>query len=256
MLKIGDVKGVIFDFDDTILDNHPLDGPVGGLHSRSRLIAVHEVGRRHNSAALQALTAQDAADAFTNAKVHSLHGAVWQMLFMAGEVSSENIDLDHPLLNEIVELKDQIHEEVLRTQAKPLPGVIEFIKALAAHGLGDKLAIASTAYRRDIRVFFEISGLDQIFPEHMIFSREQFTHPKPHPEVYEMAFKALGLKSKTGVLAFEDDPRGVMSAKAADLYICAITVRHDRKHWAGLAVPPDAVADSFSEFAHLMDLSV
>jgi len=66
-----------------------------------------------------------------------------------------------------------------------------------------------------------------------------------------MAFAKLGLsESDRGqVCAFEDDPRGIMAAKAAGLFTCAITTRYSREHLAALEVAPDLIADSYLEFA-------
>lgn len=38
------IKAIIFDVDDTLLDNLP-NSDEGGLHERSRLLAVHTIGR-------------------------------------------------------------------------------------------------------------------------------------------------------------------------------------------------------------------
>jgi beta-phosphoglucomutase-like phosphatase (HAD superfamily) len=56
------------------------------------------------------------------------------------------------------------------------------------------------------------------------------------------------------VVAFEDDPRGIMSAKAAGLYTCAITTCYSRQLLAELEVPPDLIADSFAQFATLLGM--
>lgn len=257
MPKYSDFKAVIFDVDDTLLDNHP-DGLYVGLHGITRLKACHAVGKRHGSRGLQNLTEDDAFQAFHKSKVHSLQGAVWEMLRMAKEVSSENIDPSHPLLKEIMELKDEIHAEVLRTRGKPVAGAVEFVQAWAAHGYKGKMAIASTAYRRDVDLFLDMTGLHRFFPEKKVITREQTKQPKPDPEGYNLAFATLGLPEadRSKVIAFEDHPMGIMSAKAAGLYTCVIAHRHKKAHFAGLAVPPDLIAESFAEFHKLLDLPV
>lgn len=120
--------------------------------------------------------------------------------------------------------------------------------------MAGKLAIASTANRRDIDAFLEMTDLAQYFPDNAIIARQQLTHPKPHPDAYDQAFVALGLpeEARARVVAFEDDPRGIMSAKAAGLYVCAIATNHSKESLARLAVPPDLIASSFSEFARLL----
>jgi beta-phosphoglucomutase-like phosphatase (HAD superfamily) len=48
------------------------------------------------------------------------------------------------------------------------------------------------------------------------------------------------------VLAVEDDPRGIMSAKAAGLFTAAITTRHSHASLETLAVAPDVTVDSYA----------
>lgn len=250
MLKIDDVRAVIFDVDDTLLSNHPPQLP-HGLHERSRVVSSRIVGRRHGIKGLQELTDEQALKDFHNSSVHSLHGAIWQTLTRVGAVQGE-LDLTHPLLLELVKLKDELHEETLRKYGAEVPGATKFVEKLA--GLNLPLAVASTSYRRDVTVFFEMTDLHRFFPEDRIITRENFTHPKPHPESFQTALKALGLKNASKVLAFEDDPRGVMSAKAAGLYTCAITTRYKKEALSGLAVPPDLIADSYAEFSKLLGI--
>lgn len=170
MYSYSDFSGVIFDIDDTLLDNKPA-GEALGLHELSRLMAAQEVGKRHDIAGLKEFTGPQSAQAFADAKVHTVYAAVWQMLVMAGVVlEDEEMDLRHPLLQEVVTLKEELHEDLLRTRSREVPGAGTFVASLADHGFADKMAIASTACRRDIDVFFEISGLGQFFsgpPDHI-----------------------------------------------------------------------------------------
>lgn len=244
-----EVKGAIFDVDDTLLDNNPGGGP--GLHERSRLAAVHTIGKRHNIRALAEFSAQDNLDAFRNASVHTIDGAVWNIFVMTGLADNEVINNDHPLLKEIVTLKNALHKDILLREGEEVPGAVSFVKSLAGKQHKIKLAIASTAVRSEIDLFLNKTGLNLFFSEKNIFSKESITHPKPHPEVFNLAFDSLQLSEdvRKQVCAFEDDPRGIMAAKAAGLFTCAITTRYSKDALLSLAVPPDLVAESFQEFA-------
>jgi HAD superfamily hydrolase (TIGR01509 family) len=252
------IKGVIFDVDDTLLDNK-LGVPGQGLHERSRLAAVHTVGKKHGIKELEALTAQQNLDAFLNAPVHTLESAVWNILLVTGVVGSEVPDLENPLFKEIVALKNELHEVVLREHGEAMPGAIPFVQALAHSGLKDQLAIASSAVRRDVMIFLEMTNLKEFFPDERIKTKESITHPKPNPEVFDLAFSTLGLheSDKKDVYVFEDDPRGIMAAKAAGLFTCAIaTARFSKKDLLGLEVPPDLAAESYEEFAELLGIKL
>lgn len=255
MPKYSDFKGVIFDIDDTLLDNKYRD-PDKRLHSRSRLAAVHEVGRRHGLKELQAITKQQNHDAWTNTTSHSIEGAAWQILLTAGLVKGETINYDHPLLKEIVTLKEELHEAILRQEGEELPDASRFVRVLAEHGFRDKLAIASTAKRSEIDIFLEKYDLTSLFPKARIFAKDSVANFKPHPEVYELAFSSLDLpdSARPQVLAFEDNPHGIISAKSAGLYVCAITTQKDRSQLAELEIAPDIIADSFREFAGIFGL--
>lgn len=247
IMNIADVRGVIFDVDDTLLSNFPPEFPLG-LHEHSRLRVAHEIGKRRGIAGLQNFTPEQSFQAFQDSPEHSVHGAIWQMLIMAGQVSGA-MQRDHPLVVEMVDLKEELHEDVLRQHGREVPGASKFVEALAHdYGLADRLAVASTSNPRDINLFFDTHNLHRFFPPERIISREKFTYAKPHPEAFELAFKTLGLPSKTGVIAFEDDPRGVQSAKGAGLYVCAITTRIKREDFEKMDTPPDHIADSYADF--------
>lgn len=251
------IKGAIFDVDDTLLDNKP-GVPGRGLHERSRLAAVHAVGKELNVPELEALTVQQNLDAFITASVHTLEAAVWNTLVITGVADSEVINLENPILQKIVALKNELHKDILREHGEGVPGAVAFVKALSKNGLKDKLAIASTAIRQDVDIFFQMTGLDKYFSDDHIKTKESITHPKPNPEVFNLAFSSLGLieADKKFVCAFEDDPRGIMSAKSAGLYTCAITTRFNRETLESLEVPPDLIADSYQEFAKFFGVNL
>ena len=251
MLTIDRVRGAIFDVDETLLDTGAGSDPVNALHERARLQAVREAGKRHKIPALATLTPEANLRGFYDAPVHSLEGAVWHILYTSGVVTAHILESGNHLLREIVARKDELFEDLLRTEGKAFPGAVEFVEWLSRNGIGDRLAIASTAIRRDIDIFLGTSGLHRHFPEaHKIISKDDVTHAKPHPEAFDKAFLTLGLpeSDRPLVLAFEDNPRGIMAAKGAGLYTCAFTSVYSKEHLAELEVAPDLIADSFDEF--------
>lgn len=250
VMKISDIQGVIFDVDDTLLDNNTRD-PARAGHERARRAAFHEVGRRRNIPVLTTIEPAENSHAFVTSPVHSLEGAVWNMLFIKGIVTENVIDRSNPLFVEIVQLKDEFYEKILREEAQEVPGATAFVRALHDYGLDGRLAVASSAILRDIDIFFEKTGINQFIPAQRIVAKHMVTNAKPHPEPFELAFKTLGLPetAKRNVLVFEDDPRGIQAAQAAGLPVFAITTAHDRDRLEALDMPPDFVADSFAEFA-------
>ncbi len=250
-----EVKGAIFDVDDTLLDNQTKI-PGQGLHERARLAAVHEIGKRHGIKKLEKFTLEDNLEAFMTAPVHTMEAAIWNIFVMTGIADSEVINPNNVLLHEIVKLKNDLFKNILLNEATEVPGATAFVTALSASGLKDKLAIASTGIRRDINLFLLKTGLDKIFSPERIITKESITHPKPHPEIFNLAYDSLGIskKDKFSVCAFEDDPRGIMSARAAGLYVCAITTRYDKTTLQSFEFPPHLVAHSYAEFTDLFSL--
>ena len=248
-----EVKGIIFDVDDTLLDNKQVPGP--SLHEQSRLAAVHEAGQRHELQLLAEFSHEDNFLAFKTAKTHSIEGAVWNILHKTGVVDTDEIDHSHSLLQEIVDRKNMLHEQIILDEGEALEGAVGFIEALAANGLASHMAIASTAIRRDIDIFLAKTDLKEFFPNERIKSKESTTKLKPDPEVFNLAFDSLDLpeEDRSQVCAFEDDPRGVASAKAAGLYVCAITTRYTKTELLAINTPPDLIADNYEEFTRYFE---
>lgn len=251
------VKGAIFDVDDTMLDNQA-GAKVGTIHEVSRLRAIHEVAKKYNLPTLAAVTEEGNAVAFRNALTHSVDGAVWETLYVSQMVDTRELDPNHELLREIVVLKNELHIDTLRTLGKEVSNASTFVGSLAAKfGIEDKMAIASSAIRRDINIFLdELTELRAYFPDERVISLEDIPHNfgKPHPEPFNRAYATLGLpdSDRAHVIAFEDDPRGVVSAKKAGLFVCAITTRFKRDDEQLSAAQPDLIIDSYQDALELL----
>lgn len=242
------IKAIIFDVDDTLLDNLP-NSDQGGLHERSRLLAVYTIGRKKQIENLLNVTAEDNLQAFLTANVHTLDAAVWNLLQMKGVVPLGPLDPKNELLNEIVRLKNELHERILAEFGVEVLGATKFLKFLETIELSDKLAIGSSAVRRDILFFIEKMKWNKYFPDSRIISVEDVEHSKPNPEVFNKAFNCLGLlnEDKQHTLVIEDDPRGVMAGKAANMQVCAITTRYSRDYFLNLDITPDFIVDNYEE---------
>jgi hypothetical protein len=81
--------------------------------------------------------------------------------------------------------------------------------------------------------------------------------PKDVREVFNLAFDSLELpeSSRRFVCAFEDDPRGIMAARAAGLFVCAIGTRYTPEYMMSLEVPPHVAFSTFDEFAVWFNLN-
>jgi HAD superfamily hydrolase (TIGR01509 family) len=97
------------------------------------------------------------------------------------------------------------------------PGVAALIDDAVAHGLG--LAVASNAPRDWIEMNLSRVGLLRHFG--VIMSLDDVRNPKPHPEPFDSAARAIGL-NPTDCVAFEDSNLGVHSAVAAGMFTVAV----------------------------------
>lgn len=248
-------KGLIFDLDDTLVDNKEHTG--NGLHERSRLLATREVGAKRGIKALANYTAEANAVAFRRAKAQTIESAFWHILVDAGVMSPDDTESpDHELVTELATRKHDLHDVLIRDEFEALPHVQEFVRVFADQGMG--LAIASTAIARHIDSALTKTGLAPYFPARRRISYEMVTRPKPDPQVYNLAFMTLQLSEadRAHTCAFDDDPRGIAAARAAGLFVCGIATRHSTKELLSLQIPPNVAANSYTEYAKMFGIDI
>lgn len=98
-----------------------------------------------------------------------------------------------------------------------LPGVEAFIKKAYANNI--PLAVASSSPRPWVTGLLETHHLTKYFQR--IVCSDEVEKVKPHPALYQIAAKDLGITPQEG-LAFEDSLNGLKAAKAAGLFCYAI----------------------------------
>ena len=248
--------GAIFDLDDTLLDNQPASHD-SGLHEQARLLAVREAGERHGIDVLASLSAELNEHVLDRAPDHTIYGATWQIFYELGIAADRNVDRGNSLLQEVVTRKEELYEPLMREFGAPVRKAVEFVKAM--HVLtGGKLAIATGAKRSVVHEFLQSAGMTDYFKEECIFGHGDYERSKPDPQSFDLAFHSLGLPeaARSHVIAFEDDPKGIVSAKDAGLYVAAITTRFDRETLLGTEPAPDTVAGGFVDFADAIGITL
>lgn len=249
-------QGVIFDVDDTLLDNYPSSQNLG-LHEHARLLAIREIGDKYDVAPLKNISVEANKTVIQRSKEHTIEGSVWQLFYELGLVDTDEIDHADPLLTEIVRRKQELYQPILAEFGAPLPKAVEFVQAMYVLTDG-RIAIASSGHRQDIDAFLRITGLDDYFASEHIISKESVDHAKPDPEPFDRAFRTLGLTedSRQHIVAFEDDPKGVESAKRAGLFVAAITSRYTSDALHAHRPAPDIVADHYVDFAEIFGVTL
>lgn len=106
--------------------------------------------------------------------------------------------------------------ELTRKRTVPMPGVPDVPKAL--HGLGYRLAVASSSALDVIRATVDVLGIAALFET--LVSGLEVGRGKPAPEIFVETARRLGLAPRA-CLVIEDSRNGLLAAKAAGM-ACAV----------------------------------
>jgi beta-phosphoglucomutase family hydrolase len=124
-------------------------------------------------------------------------------------------------LQAITEKKQALYRRLVSQDIIPLPGAIELIKSLNAHGI--KTAIGSSAVPENIEVILGGLGIKDCFQA--IAYGTEVAEGKPSPLIFQLAAKKLGVKPADCVV-IEDAIAGVAAAKRAGMKCIAVTNSH------------------------------
>lgn len=192
-------RGVIFDFDGVIVDTEPLH-----YAAFQRLLEPLGLGFPWEKY-VEIYMGFDDRDAFI-------------------EAFKERGGISPATLQELIDQKAALFQEVIRGSIKPYPGVVNLIRAI--RDSRTPLAISSGALLSDIEPILKTLRIDNCFD--IIVTAEDVLKSKPDPESYLLAharlnaFHALDVPADQ-VLAIEDTPAGIAAAKGAGLQVLAVT---------------------------------
>lgn len=190
MLPLERFQAVIFDLDGVLIDSEP-------LHAEAKRRTFEALGLDVPDEAVTGFRGQtDEAVLAEVLRRHGRPGVRLHALIAAKNAAYESL----------LERLDLIH------------GAAEFVTLLA--GLGMRLALATSATRRNQELAFARFGLSTWFE--IVTTAADVPHPKPHPDPYTVTTTLLGL-SPARCLVIEDSINGVLSARAAGCPVAAIT---------------------------------
>lgn len=192
--------GVVFDFDGIIVDSEP-------LHYRAFQKVLEPLGAGFTwQAYVDHYMGFDDRDAFREAfKVNRL-------------------PLDSAALAGLIAAKAALFHEVAAEGVEPYPGVVELVRSLAGRV---PLAICSGALRSDIEPVLRMLSLTDAFD--CLVTAEDVAASKPDPASYRLAVQRLQQRFPAAaiaadrVIAIEDTPAGIESARGAGLKVLAVT---------------------------------
>ena len=124
--------------------------------------------------------------------------------------------------------KERAYQAEYKPKLQLINGLPEFLNHW--HSKGVKMAIGSAAIMFNID--FVLDGLNIRNYFDALFSADDVNYSKPHPETYLKAAAALDVLP-TDCLVFEDNPKGVESAKNAGMNVVVITSMHQPHEFNG-----------------------
>lgn len=206
------LSAVIFDFDGIIVDSEP-------MHFR----AFNEV---LNPVDIE-ITWEDYCEIYIGFDDRD----AFREAFMKNDRKSGEIEMKR-----LIEEKAAVFQKYIREgDVTALPGAVELIKSIPVRL---PVALCSGALREDIDPIIQGLKIDGCFSK--IVTAEDTPKSKPDPAPYQLTCEKLGIDDPATVVAIEDTPAGIMSAKGAGLKVLAVTNSYDRDY----LMEADAVTDS------------
>ncbi len=151
--------------------------------------------------------------------------------------------VNNAILKRLIVKKMPLYKKLSQESLLLYPGVVAFIKK--AKG-SYKLAIASGAFRGEIKAALDKGGIRSAFP--VIVSAQDVRKGKPHPEAYLTALEKLnatpsakGTIRPDDCVVIEDSLHGVNAARSAGMKCLAVTNSYSFKMLQGKA---DRIVDS------------
>ncbi len=184
----GDIKGVLFDLDGTLIDSLE-------LHIQAfQWIFQHEgiYVSREELEPLLGMTPQDIIGKFLKNKSKK---ELWDLA-----------------------IKKEEHLFELTEHINPLPGVVDFLKELKINGV--ITIVISSTHRSLVNRLLSTAGITQYFDD--MVSGDEITHGKPDPEPFLIGIKKTGLK-KNNIIGIGDSIHDIKSAFRSGIKVIGVT---------------------------------
>ncbi len=124
--------------------------------------------------------------------------------------------------------KESLYREIYAAHIKPIPGLLALLELL--HREKIPMVIATSGIQDNIDFLFSHIPIKKYFKR--VIKGSDITHGKPHPEMYLLAAKELGVPPEK-CIAFEDATVGITSAGGAGMKVVALTTTHSPEELTG-----------------------
>ncbi len=206
------LKAIIFDCDGVIVDSEP-----------------------HHLRAFQTVLAEEGI-ALTREAYYRKYLAMDDRGAFETVLTEWNRPADKDAVKPLILRKKAVYQALSQEKLVLYPGVVDFVKK--AQGCY-RLAIASGAFRSEIKAALDYGGIREAFP--VIVSAQDVRRGKPHPEAYLTALQQLNERTSESPMlpaecvVIEDSLHGVEAARAAGMRCLAVTNSYSRESLNGRA---------------------
>jgi beta-phosphoglucomutase family hydrolase len=128
---------------------------------------------------------------------------------------------DEAQLKALLNEKEEFYRKIYAPYIRPVNGLENFLTALKNAGI--QIAMGTSATQQDIDFVFNHIPIRNDFE--VIINAAMVTKPKPDPQVYLQAAKALNI-SPARCVVFEDSLAGIKSGNNAGMKVVGITTGH------------------------------
>lgn len=189
------LKAVIFDMDGVIADTNP--------HHQ---IAWRKYYEQHGR------TLSDAE--FVEYVSGKHNSAILGHLFPDQSIDMADFD-------RLAREKEALFRELYAPDIVAVPGLVNFLKMLKAHGI--KTAVGTSAPVENLDFVMDALELRPFFD--VLLHEKLVTRPKPDPEIYQKAMAMLGVTPEESIV-FEDSMTGVKAGRAAGARVIGVATTH------------------------------
>lgn len=144
-------------------------------------------------------------------------------------------------------LRFQISRQLLKNDVRARSGIRELIQYLKLNSL--TLAIATCTKRANVDLYAQSNALirqslDLYNDFSLILTRDDITHIKPDPEIYQLTLQRLGLAAQACIVV-EDSLEGILAAQAAGIDTIAIQEKHSALYASQIKARSNYYFESF-----------
>jgi len=191
VIDSGRVRALLFDLDGTLVD-----------------------AETQTDEAVEAIVARHGIEGFTLPATET-HGRTWTHV---ADVIRARTGIGEPA--DLLAAELLAYWNAATTEAKPLPGAADALRAAAARKL--KLGVVSSSPRAVIDRFLAKLGAEDLVEHRARIGGDDVRNGKPDPEGFLMAARALEVDPGEA-LVFEDSRAGLLAARAAGMRSMFVT---------------------------------